>query len=81
VNRIRPEALPRKAISLDENNWFYVEPAGLQLVHEILGSKADGRLFGKVVRTDQIVIPWRKVRVALNAADSARIIRPKRRSK
>lgn len=41
--------------TIDRNTWFYEEPRGLLVVHE--ARDADGGY----LRTDQFVIPWRKV--------------------
>lgn len=43
--------------------WYYEEPSGITVVHEIF--QADG----SYLRTDQIVIPWTKIRRSLQRKD------------
>jgi hypothetical protein len=42
--------------------WYYEEKGGLNIVHEI-------RHEGNLVRTDQIKIPWRKIRKSMERKD------------
>lgn len=50
-------------IDIDEHNWLYIDTEGLALVHEMRGRH------GELIKTDQVVIPWPKVRHALAIHD------------
>lgn len=45
-------------VNIDQYNWFYAYPAHMLFVHEV----RDGE---KYIRTDQIKIPWRRIKPAM----------------
>ena len=61
-------------IDIDERNWLYEEPEGLRFVHEVMGERS-----GQFVQTDQVVVPWRTIRLALAIHDKGK--RPKATAK
>ena len=57
--------LSRKPQHITEHLWYYEEKRGILIVHEIRDNE------GKYIRTDQITIPWRKLRNSLKRKDSS----------
>lgn len=45
---------------VDDETWFYDDRRGLLVVHEFRGPH------NEYLRTDQFIIPWEKVRAALD---------------
>lgn len=56
--------LPREPRNISAEDWFYLEPEGLILVHEVYTSH-------EFTQTDQITIPWAKIRKAIEDFDRA----------
>src|SRR6266581_2581164 len=67
--RMRPLSL--EPIQIDKSNWYYEEHRGLLLVHEV----RDGE---KYVRTEQITIPWAKLKATMRRYARARAVRRSR---
>ena len=44
--------------NIDEHNWYYEEKKGISIIHEVIRH-------GKVVQSDEIVIPWKKLKQSL----------------
>lgn len=53
---------------VDDRNWFYDEPEGFLLVHQVL-------VRGVVSQTDQVTIPWALVRLAVARHDRRKLPR------
>lgn len=59
-----------RALSNDTDcspSWCYEEPEGITVVHEM--RRGNGTI---LMRTDQIVIPWRYLRAALKRKDKTK---------
>lgn len=61
--------MANKHLSLEPQNvtkelWYYEEARGINIVHEIKSS-------GHYIRTDQILIPWSKIRRSLKNKDKS----------
>lgn len=46
--------LREKSMPIDEHNWYYEEPKGISLVHEIYREE-------QFLQTDIILIPWKRL--------------------
>jgi hypothetical protein len=64
MKRVRQEQLDLNPHTINDNVWYYQEPKGLRLVHEIFNN-------GVYVRTDQIIISWKRIKVALSRYEKA----------
>ena len=60
-------------IDVDQHNWLYTEPEGLRFVHETFNRD------GVFVQTDQAVVPWHTIRLALAIHDGRK--RPRQAAK
>ena len=49
-----------KPMTINEHLWYYEEKKGINIVYEILDEK------GKYIRTDQFMIPWKKLLESVN---------------
>ena len=59
--------LSRKSQNIDDYNWYYEEPKGIVVVHEVRHNKEGG---GPYIRTDILpLIPWRQIRISLKRKD------------
>ena len=47
--------LKDKPITIDYENWYYEEEKGVCFVHEVRNKN------GEHIRTDQFVVPWKKL--------------------
>ena len=47
---------------IQDSAWWYEEPSGISVVHEI-------REGDRYIRTDTLNIPWRQIRAALKRKD------------
>lgn len=55
--------MPRHSLTpktIDPNTWFYDDAKGILVVHEVRYPN------GALIKTDQFIIPWRKVMSAVN---------------
>jgi hypothetical protein len=52
-------SLSNKPQTIDESSWYYEEKKGIEIVHEIKNKD------GSYLRTDFILIPWRKLKESL----------------
>lgn len=60
--------LSRAPKRVNDMVWFYEEPRGIEIVHEI---RNDGGK-GKYIRTDTFLIGWRTLEAALESYKKAR---------
>ncbi len=59
----------KRKLSLEPQNvtkelWYYEEPKGILIVHEIYSKN-------EYLRTDQLLIPWKMIRASLKRKDNA----------
>lgn len=52
--KVKKKGLSREPQNITEETWYYEEKRGLNVIHEI-------RQLGVYLRTDTILLPWRKV--------------------
>jgi hypothetical protein len=56
--------LPNSPVTIDEKNWFYLVSKGIEIIHEVSDK-------GEYVKTDHVLVPWKKVEKALEAYKEA----------
>jgi hypothetical protein len=49
--------LSGEPVTIDEYNWMYADAKGILFVHEVRGSN------GEYIRTDQVLIPYKKIEI------------------
>ena len=54
----------RKPQNINKRNWYYEEPDGIEIIHEVRDS-----MTGDYVRTESIKIPWKMIRASLKRHD------------
>lgn len=52
---------------IDKNNWYYEDPDGIDLVHEVLNKQ------GLHVSTEHIKIPWKMLKKSLERFESVMV--------
>lgn len=62
--------LSNKPQDIDKGNWYYEEPCGIDVVHEVYDT-------GEYIRTDHILIPWRKLAVTMKRYEA---VAPKKKA-
>ena len=50
--------LSLKPQNINDKNWYYEEPEGLELIHRVSHE-------GKYLQTDNIIIPWNMIKKSL----------------
>lgn len=56
---MRKSVLSREPQKADVRNWYYEDPEGLLVIHEVVTPQ------GRHIQTDQFLIPWKMVRVSV----------------
>ena len=67
-------ALKRSSTAIDDRNWCYDEPDGLQIVHQVVSES------GAVLWTDFVTVPWTVLRAALYRHDKRKQPRTTRKT-
>ena len=62
---VKQERLSLDPHEITPDVWYYEDPKGIELVHRIT-------VKGIYIRTDSIVIPWRKIEASFKRYDKAR---------
>jgi hypothetical protein len=55
MRNVRPVHHSVAPQNIDENNWYYEEKKGVEIIHQVTSSAQN------CVRTDSILIPWEKL--------------------
>ncbi len=55
---------------INDHNWYYEERAGISVVHEVRDPITNVH-----IRTDTIVIPWRKLRRSLSRSEQSATVK------
>ena len=60
------DCLSREPQRINDEFWYYEEKKGLCMVHEIRVKPEEIGIYdNNFIRTDQIVIPWRKIKKSI----------------
>ena len=70
--------LSLEAQDINHENWYYEEREGIRVVHEVRSTLAP---ISAVIRTDEILIPWRMLRRSLQRKERGRRPSPLRKGK
>lgn len=62
--------LSLKPQGVTDELWYYEEPRGIEIIHEIRVADHLTGTLSRYVRTDHILIPWRKIRASLRRKDA-----------
>jgi hypothetical protein len=62
----RQDRLSRAPQNVGVNDWYYEEPKGIQVIHEIYDAYDPTHY----IRTDRVLIPWSMLRASVKRKDA-----------